>query len=80
MADMILRGRLLTFLREPMTPQDDAAHLYIEDGALLIENGKIKARGQFDELAGLAGEGVKVIDHRPHLLVPGFIDTHLHFP
>ncbi|TGV63162.1 guanine deaminase, partial [Mesorhizobium sp. M00.F.Ca.ET.158.01.1.1] len=27
-----------------------------------------------------AGEGVKKIDHRPHLLLPGFIDTHVHFP
>jgi guanine deaminase len=27
-----------------------------------------------------AGEGVQTIDHRPHLLLPGFIDAHMHFP
>ncbi|TIV08766.1 MAG: guanine deaminase, partial [Mesorhizobium sp.] len=27
-----------------------------------------------------ADEGVKKIDHRPHLLLPGFIDAHAHFP
>ena len=27
-----------------------------------------------------AGEGVEVVDHRPHLMMPGFIDTHIHMP
>ncbi|TIM94707.1 MAG: guanine deaminase, partial [Mesorhizobium sp.] len=27
-----------------------------------------------------ADEGAKKIDHRPHLLLPGFIDPHAHFP
>ena len=80
MAQTILRGRLLTFLREPLTPEDGSAHLYIEDGALLIENGQIKARGTFEEVSQKAKAGARIVDHRPHLLVPGFIDTHLHFP
>nr|WP_319516347.1 guanine deaminase [uncultured Cohaesibacter sp.] len=80
MAETILRGRLLTFLREPQTPEDDSAHLYIEDGALLIEDGLIKARGVFGEVQAKASAEAIIKDHRPHLLVPGFIDTHLHFP
>nr|WP_319484249.1 guanine deaminase [uncultured Cohaesibacter sp.] len=80
MAETILRGRLLTFHGEPQTPADETAHLYIEDGALLMDGGLIRARGSFSVVQSKAAEGVKVIDHRPHLLVPGFIDTHLHFP
>ena len=80
MVEMILRGRLLTFLREPLMPEDTGAHLYIEDGALLIEDGLIKARGTFDDVRKVASKDASTVDHRPHLLVPGFIDTHLHFP
>nr|WP_321526202.1 guanine deaminase [uncultured Cohaesibacter sp.] len=80
MAETILRGRLLTFHGEPQTPVDETAHLYIEDGALLLEGGLIRARGTFSDVQSKAAGGTKVIDHRPHLLVPGFIDTHLHFP
>lgn len=80
MVEMILRGRLLTFLREPLMPEDTGAHLYIEDGALLIEDGLIKARGTFEDVRKVASKDASIVDHRPHLLVPGFIDTHLHFP
>ncbi len=80
MSQKILRGRILTFHAEPQSPQDESAHLYIEDGALLIEAGTIIACDSYDKVRPLAGEDVELIDHRPHLLMPGFIDTHLHFP
>lgn len=73
----IIRARLLSFLREPQTPEDSDSFRYIEDGGLLIEDGIIKA---FDEFTTLDTTGAEVIDHRPHLVMPGFIDTHLHFP
>ena len=75
----LLRGRILSFTAEPQGPGDSAAYTYVEDGALLIENGVIAAMGAYSEVAPPAGE-VQVIDHRPHLLMPGFIDTHIHFP
>ena len=77
MTRILLRGRTLSFDREPMGPDDHAAYTYHEDGGILIEDGRILATGPFD---GLDGEGAQVIDHRPHLILPGFIDTHLHFP
>ncbi|MFS4437988.1 guanine deaminase [Paracoccaceae bacterium GXU_MW_L88] len=77
MTEFILRGRLLDFTRKPEGPEDTTAHRYVEDGALLIRDGKIVARGDY---ANIAQEGVEVVDHRPHLILPGFIDTHLHFP
>lgn len=80
MAQTILRGRILSFVAEPQGPDDKDAFVYIEDGALLIEEGLICARGEFAELEARAGEGTPVVDHRPNLLMAGFIDTHLHFP
>lgn len=73
----IIRARLLSFVREPRSPQDSDSFRYIEDGGLLIEDGLIRA---FDDYKRIDATGAKVIDHRPHLVLPGFIDTHLHFP
>ncbi|PWG74149.1 guanine deaminase, partial [Enterococcus hirae] len=42
-------------------------------------DGLIAAMGDYAEVAPLAYDAA-VIDHRPHLLLPGFIDTHIHFP
>jgi guanine deaminase len=76
----IIRGRLLSFFREPAGINDDTSYRYDEDGALLVAKGKIVASGDYRDVAGKAGHGAKEIDHRPHLILPGFIDTHLHFP
>lgn len=77
MSATILRGRTLSFLREPSGPGDHDAYVYEEDGALRLEGGLITHAGRFEEIDTA---GAEVIDHRPHLLLPGFIDTHLHFP
>ncbi|MFP9138386.1 guanine deaminase [Devosia sp. XGJD_8] len=70
----ILRGRVLTFVSEPQGIDDTASYRYLEDGAITIEDGKIIAVGDF-----AADDSAEVIDHRPHLILPGFIDTHLHY-
>lgn len=80
MTDFLLRGRTLTFLRWPDSTDDHAAYRYEEDGGLLLRGGKIVAAGAYEDVANQAGEGAKKIDHRPHLLLPGFIDAHAHFP
>ncbi|QDC02045.1 guanine deaminase [Mesorhizobium sp. 8] len=80
MTELLLRGRTLSFNRWPETIDDHAAYAYEEDGALLIRDGRIVAAGTYTEVAKKVGEGVKTVDHRPHLILPGFIDTHVHFP
>ncbi|MDB5525706.1 MAG: guanine deaminase [Rhizobium sp.] len=77
---LLLRGRLLSFHREPQGLDDDGSYRYIEDGGLLIENGLIRASGDFPDVLQAAPADVSVVDHRPHLIMPGFIDTHIHFP
>jgi guanine deaminase len=71
----LIRGRILGFHADPAETDDN--HTYLEDGAILIENGKIVAVGDY---ADLARPDLPVIDHRPHLIMPGFIDPHIHFP
>lgn len=76
----ILRGRLLSFSAAPKGPDDTDAYYYEEDGALLISDGKIEARGAYADIRAKEAADTEVVDHRPHLIVPGFIDTHIHFP
>jgi len=73
----LLRGRVLTFCSEPQASDDTQSYSYVEDGAILIINGLIVSVGCYDDLKS---DDVEEVDHRPHLLLPGLIDTHIHFP
>ncbi|MDR2311357.1 MAG: guanine deaminase [Brucellaceae bacterium] len=76
----LIRGRVLSFIREPQGISDTASYIYYEDGALLVENGLIKAVGDYATVAAQKSPDAPETDHRPHLILPGFIDTHIHFP
>lgn len=76
MTKTILRGRVLSFHRTPQDLEDTESYLYLEDGAVTVEGGKVCAVGDFAEAET---EGAEVIDHRPHLILPGFIDLHVHY-
>jgi guanine deaminase len=80
MTAALLRGRTLSFLRWPETAEDMAACQYEEDGGLLMRDGMIADAGPFDEVRARAGTDVPVVDHRPHLILPGFVDCHAHMP
>ena len=74
-----LRGRLLWFVDDPQTA-GEAAYRFIADGLLVIENGLIKAAGEARNLLRTLPADAEIVDHRPHLLMPGFIDAHIHMP
>lgn len=76
-ASTILRGRVLTFKRAPRDVHDTDAYLYLEDGGVVVADGKVVAVGDFAEFS--ASHSGDVVDHRPHLIMPGFIDPHIHF-
>lgn len=79
MADKLLRGRVLSFKSRPESIDDHDSYDYFEDGAVHLRGEKILAVGDFSDLAGEA-ESCEIIDHRPHLILPGLIDTHNHLP
>lgn len=79
MTSTILRGRVFSFSAEPNSHEDTGAFSYIEDGAVAISDGIIVARGDYSDVFEKFPEA-SIKDHRPHLIMPGFVDTHLHFP
>lgn len=79
MSVLILRGRILSFTSEPKSLDDNQSYIFIEDGALALSDGLIIARGDFSDIVAQFPHA-DIKDHRPHLILPGFIDTHAHFP
>ncbi len=75
----VLRGRLLSFSASPRVA-GEAARTYIEDGAIAIEGGLIADVGEAPAVLGRADAGVLVDDWSGRLILPGFIDTHIHYP
>ncbi|CAM3495436.1 guanine deaminase [Paracoccus nototheniae] len=76
----LIRGRVLDFHADPQDTDDN--HRFWDDGAVLITDGIITACGDHGDLTrqGAIPAGVAEVDHRPHLIMAGFIDTHIHFP
>ena len=74
---IILRAPLYHTPRSPFAV-DRALEVH-SDGALLIADGSIGASGDFTEVRA-ANPGVEVRDLRGGYLLPGFVDTHVHFP
>ncbi|WP_119300536.1 guanine deaminase [Dongia deserti] len=74
-----LRGSILHFLRDPGAPADPEAWEYWEDGCLKIIDGHIGAVGPADETLKTRAAQDALHDHRGKLILPGFIDTHVHY-
>ncbi len=73
-----LRASILHFLDDPATTDSHLAYEYFADGLLLLDAGHVISVGPYQELLpGL--EGVKVQDYSGCLIMPGFIDCHIHY-
>jgi guanine deaminase len=74
------RASLLHCLADPGEKPDPTAWEYFEDGLLLVDDGRVAAYGDAETLLAGPAADADVTDHRGKLLVPGFIDCHVHFP
>ena len=53
---------------------------YVEDGLIIMQDGKIQWFGSWDEGQKHLAENIQVAHYPEQLIVPGLIDTHIHFP
>ncbi|PRC91107.1 guanine deaminase [Solimicrobium silvestre] len=72
------RASILYFTNDPAF--DSQATVWHEDGVLIACDGKVQAVGAYAQLKNTLAEDVVIQDYRGKLLMPGFIDTHLHYP
>ena len=83
-SNRLVRGQLLHFLADPGMGDDPAAWQFFDDGGLWIRDGRIQAAGPWAALTAAlppgVGESATVHDYRGHLVLPGFVDCHLHYP
>ena len=56
---------------------EDCQYVYIEDGILIIESGKIVEAGTYSDLKNKIKD-IKLVNYSGKLITPGFIDTHQH--
>jgi guanine deaminase len=69
-----------TIFHTPKSPFAEAQALVaFEDGGLAIENGRIRRCADYSEVRAAYPEA-PVCDLRGRFILPGFIDTHVHFP
>lgn len=80
-AAVALRADFLHCLRDPGLDGSDASAVeHLRDGVLLIRDGRIERLAPAAALLPGLGPDVAVHDRRGSLVVPGFVDTHVHFP
>jgi guanine deaminase len=63
-------------------PQDvsvDASYAYYEDGVLVVDEGHVVRVGHASDVLPML-QGIAVTEYPDALIVPGFIDTHIHYP
>ncbi|MEO1792284.1 MAG: guanine deaminase [Cyanobacteria bacterium J06629_19] len=74
-----IRGSILHFVDDPFYQDLADCIRFIPDGLLVIANGKILAMGSYAELKDTYSQ-LAVTHYPAQLIVPGLIDTHIHFP
>ncbi len=75
-----LRGAALTLCDDPFMVGDAAAMHFESDALVVIRGGRIAAFGPYQGLQATLPADTPITHYRDALIVPGFIDTHVHYP
>ena len=75
---ILLTGRTLSFDGDPTVNPESVR--YTEKGAVLLADGHIVWTGQAGEEPADLSTGAKRHDYGDNLILPGFVDGHVHYP
>lgn len=73
------RASILTFNQDPGIANNPQAWDWYADGLVITAQGKVEAVGNYAELKPRLDASIHVNDWRGKLLMPGFIDCHVHY-
>jgi len=80
-ATTAIRGRFLDIQNTVAQARDIHDQVrYVEDGLVIIQEGKIQWFGPWQEGQSRLPTNAELQHYPDQLIVPGFIDTHIHFP
>ncbi|MCJ0928687.1 guanine deaminase [Acinetobacter lwoffii] len=80
-ATTAIRGRFLDIQNTVAQARDIHDQVrYVEDGLVIIHEGKIQWFGPWQEGQSRLPTNAELKHYPDQLIVPGFIDTHIHFP
>jgi guanine deaminase len=74
-----IRSAFLDFIDDPFYIPESNSVRYIPDGLLIIEKGAIADFGAYHDLRSQYAH-IPVTAYPDRLIMPGFIDTHVHYP
>ena len=74
------RAAIIHSIADPAEVAVEASYEYFEDGLMLVENGKIVALGNAEDMLKTLADDVEIVSYQDALITAGFIDTHIHLP
>jgi guanine deaminase len=74
------RGALLNFHADPGNDESPDSYDYFEDGMLVVADGRVVEAGPAAQVQSKLGSDIPTVRHERSLILPGFIDTHIHYP
>lgn len=76
--NIAVRADFLHFVGDPDT--QEKSWEYLEDGLLLIKQGRVSELIKYSDRNDRLSEATTIVNYSGKLIMPGFIDTHTHYP
>jgi len=76
----VLRGPALTYTGDPFLEDLGSCRRYEPDAAIVMAGGHILEFGPAAAVLPRLAPGAEVVSYRDALILPGFIDCHVHYP
>ncbi|MBC7004221.1 guanine deaminase [Photobacterium sp. BZF1] len=76
-----IRASILDIARVVDKPEEIEQNIrFIEDGLMLVDNGRIEWVGEWEEGKDKIPSTVRIRSYPGKIVMPGFVDTHIHYP
>ncbi len=75
-----IRGQAVSFAGDPFREPVDRCLVHHEDALIVVRDGRIAAFGPYATTRDRLPAGVEPTHYARELIVPGFVDAHVHYP
>ncbi len=80
MSEFALRGAIYSPIADPFFEPTETCAVFESDGLIWIRAGRIHALGDYRAVKDLLPDEVEIRHYRDSILLPGFVDAHIHYP